>query len=106
MKLWKPLRSIRSRVSRPSSGIAYWQERVRQFGARAVLNTGHSAAKIDRVTEWQWNLLEPLLRAHLRRDEATALDFGCGYGRFTTRIAAAIGGTALGVDPIAALLAL
>jgi SAM-dependent methyltransferase len=106
MKPWNLLRSVRLRVSRPRSGIPYWQERVRQFGARAVLNTGHSAAEIDRVTERQWNLLEPLLRAQLRGDESRALDFGCGYGRFTTRIAAAIGGTALGVDPIAALLAM
>lgn len=100
------LRNVRARLSRPRSGIAYWQERVRKLGEHAVLNAGRSDEEIDRVTEFQWNLLRPLLAAQLRGDEKRALDFGCGSGRFTARLAETIGGTAVGLDPIASLLAI
>jgi SAM-dependent methyltransferase len=85
-------------------GIQYWERRVRDHGRRAVLNLGHSDEEFERFTAWQSDQLFPSLRAQLRGDEKSILDFGCGAGRFTPELARLIGGRAIGVDPIPRLL--
>ena len=89
-------------VSNGSS--AYWERRARRHGRRSVLNIAHADAEYDRVTTWQKHILFPLLRSQLTGAERTVLDFGCGPGRFTRDLAHVVGGHAIGVDPIAALL--
>jgi SAM-dependent methyltransferase len=89
---------------KPVAGIQYWERRVRDHGRRAVLNLGHSDEEFERFTAWQWDQLSPSLRAQLRGDEKSILDFGCGAGRFTPELARLIGGRAIGVDPIPRLL--
>jgi SAM-dependent methyltransferase len=56
------------------------------------------------VDRKQRDLLFPVLRRHLRGDERTVLDFGCGSGRFTPDLARLVGGAAIGVDVTPALL--
>ena len=84
-------------------GTAYWEERARQHGRRAVLNLAHSDEEYDAVTRTQRQRLLPVLGQHLLGNERIALDFGSGPGRFTPDLAALVG-QAVGVDPIQSLL--
>jgi SAM-dependent methyltransferase len=98
------LRGLALRVAHgllgPQTQIQQWEDRARRFGARAVLNLGHSEDEIPAVTEFQRRELYPLFRAALRGDERLVLDLGSGPGRFTPDLAEMIGGRAVGVDPI------
>ena len=87
-------------------GIPYWEARAAQFGARAVFNLSHSEQDMDAVTAMQVQEIFPQLKAQLNGAERTILDYGCGPGRFTPRLARTIGGEAIGVDPIESLIAL
>lgn len=89
-----------------SGSSAYWQRRARRYGRRSVLNKQHGANEYEQITEWQKSILFPLLQAQLNGSERVVLDFGCGPGRFTPGLAHLVGGRAIGVDPIAALLEL
>jgi SAM-dependent methyltransferase len=100
MRLWSALADrVRARLS-----LRYWERRARRYGPRSVLHLSHSAAEVEQVTEWQKNIVLPLLRAELRGDEKLALDYGCGPGRFTADLSELIDGRAIGVDPIRHLL--
>ena len=88
------------------SPLRYWEERARRYGARSVVHIGHGDDEIAAVTEKQKRILLPLLRQRLRGDDRWLLDLGCGPGRFTADLADAIGGRALGLDPIEHLLRL
>jgi ubiquinone/menaquinone biosynthesis C-methylase UbiE len=85
---------------------AYWQRRARRHGRRSVLNIAHGDDEYESITNWQKSILFPLLQAQLNGSERLVLDFGCGTGRFTPGLAHLVGGRAIGVDPIAALLEL
>lgn len=88
-------------------GVAYWRDRARSLGARSVVNLDHPAGTaLDDVSAGHRAVLYPLLAAALHGHERVVLDLGCGTGRFTADLAALVGGTALGVDPVAELLAL
>ena len=89
-----------------SGSSVYWQRRARRHGRRSVLNIAHGDAEYERLTTWQKSILFPLLQAHLNGSERVVLDFGCGPGRFTPGLAHLVGGRAIGIDPIAALLKL
>lgn len=86
------------------SDLAYWERRAREFGARSVLNLGHSEAEMEEITRLQKEILFPILRRHLSGHETVVLDFGSGPGRFTPALAGLVGGRAIGVDPIQSLL--
>ncbi len=89
-------------------GVAYWRERARALGERAVLSTDHDAP-VDEVTATHRELLLPELAALLplapSGPDRTVLDLGCGIGRLTGDLAA-LAGRAIGVDPVRELLAL
>lgn len=89
---------------RPHDSIDYWTNRAREHGARAVMNLGFDDAACEAATRQQRDTLFALLRPHLRGDEQVALDLGCGPGRFTAALADLIGGRAIGVEPVRALL--
>ena len=101
-RVW--LRIERMLLGRERSDLLWWRRRVRRYGVRSVVNLGHKRAELDEVTQRQKDLLFPLLKQQLRGDERVILDFGCGPGRFTPDLAKLIGGRAIGVDPMAALL--
>lgn len=95
------------------TGVAYWRARAQSMGSRAVLSTDHDEA-LDDVTAVHRARLLPELAALLplspgRVDGAasgrTVLDLGCGVGRLTGDLAA-LAGRAIGVDPVAQMLAL
>lgn len=86
------------------SSTGYWEERVRRLGQRAVFNRGHPKETTDIVADELRALLLPLLSGCLNGTERMLLDFGCGYGRFTADFASAIGGEAIGVDPVPGLI--
>lgn len=88
-------------------GVAYWRERARLLGARAVLSTDH-VGEIDDVSAAHREHLLPALAALLGPGPdggRTVLDLGCGTGRLTGDLAD-LAGRAIGVDPVAELLAL
>jgi SAM-dependent methyltransferase len=87
-------------------GLGYWERRARKMGARAVINVGASEEEIAELTDLQRRTLFGILVGELTGDESLALDLGCGPGRFTGELADAIGGRAIGVDPVARLLEL
>jgi len=99
-------RLLRRKQASSVDHTAYWQERVRQHGRRAVLNLAHDDSEYDKVTERQRRILLPLFTSMLIGTERTLLDFGCGPGRFTAALARAIGGVAVGVDISPELLAM
>lgn len=84
----------------------YWRKRVKRYGKRAVLNLAHSEHSFDQITEQQKKLLFPVFLSLLNNTERTALDFGCGPGRFTSDIANLIHGSAVGLDIAQELLAM
>ena len=89
-----------------SGSSAYWERRARRHGRRSALNIAHTDGEYEAITSWQKSILFPLLQAQLNGTERVVLDFGCGPGRFTPELAHLVGGRAIGVDPIAALLEL
>jgi SAM-dependent methyltransferase len=85
-------------------GIPYWEKRAKQYGARSVLNIVHTAEEVAVVTEMQVREIFPYLQQQLNGSERVILDYGCGPGRFTTKLADLIHGEAIGVDPIKTLI--
>lgn len=81
-----------------------WQDRVARFGVeRSIYHSRHTAEEFPAVTALQRQAIWPHFLGALTGMERTALDFGCGYGRWTPMLAGAVG-SALGVDPTEALL--
>jgi ubiquinone/menaquinone biosynthesis C-methylase UbiE len=78
---------------------AEWDIRVKQFGLRGVYHVGNPESNLSAVDEMQRREILPLFRQQIRPTDRTALDFGCGWGRWTATIAAEIGGTCVGVEP-------
>jgi SAM-dependent methyltransferase len=76
------------------------------MGVRAVLNAGISEDEVAKLTELQERTLLPILEEELQGNERLVLDFGCGPGRFTPRLAELIRGRAIGIDPVESLLQL
>lgn len=93
---------------RPASrqAVGYWRKRAEALGARAVLNLDHDGS-VDDVTAMHRALLLPQLAALLPLAPGpvrTVLDLGCGTGRLTGDLAALVG-RAIGVDPVAGMIA-
>jgi SAM-dependent methyltransferase len=86
--------------------LSYWGDRARRLGARAAVNLDHPAGPLHAISRGHLRRLEPLLRARLDGSERCVLDLGCGPGRRTRELAAIVGGRAIGVDPVAEMLAL
>ena len=81
-----------------------WQDRVAKYGVeRSIYHIKHQAPDFPAVTALQQQAIWPHFLAARSGLETRALDFGCGYGRWTPQLAATIG-YALGVDPTPDLL--
>jgi SAM-dependent methyltransferase len=76
-----------------------WDNLVKTRGRQCVMNPGISGAELDAETARQIPILREAIRPHLRGCEKTALDYGCGFGRFTAMLANLIDGRAVGYDP-------
>jgi len=88
------------------TGIEYWEQRHKKFGARSVVNLGHSEKEFEMVTQMQKEELFPILKEQLSGNENLILDFGCGPGRFTGGLAEIISGKVIGVETSKHLLTL
>jgi ubiquinone/menaquinone biosynthesis C-methylase UbiE len=83
--------------------IDYWNRRARDMGERAVVSMRYNLT-VDEITAYQEQNIFPILRKELNGKERSVLDFGCGSGRFTAKLATLIRGKAIGADPIRDLL--
>jgi colanic acid/amylovoran biosynthesis glycosyltransferase len=84
----------------------YWSDRAGRLGRRSVFHARHSEAELEAVTAMQRRAILPVLDRHLRGDESIALDYGCGWGRFTGDLTERVGGLAIGIDPVPQLVAM
>jgi len=84
--------------------LEYWENRVRMYGARSVLNIAHAQENMAEITRMQEQEIFPHFRSQLNGTEKVILDFGCGPGRFTPQLAGLICGKAIGIDPMRELL--
>ena len=80
--------------------ITYWRNRAKKYGDRAVLNLAHGVDEYQKITEYQKQILFPILSNELNKSEKLVLDFGCGPGRFSNDLSKLINGKCIGVDPI------
>ncbi len=76
-----------------------WDDLAAQHGAHAVMDLRITDAELDAATAHQWPLIEAALRPLLNGSEQLSLDFGCGTGRFSPRLADLTGGAVIGYDP-------
>jgi ubiquinone/menaquinone biosynthesis C-methylase UbiE len=88
------------------TGVSYWERRVKVYGRRAVLNLNHLHDEYDAITDLQEKEIFPHLRKRLQPSDRIVLDLGCGPGRFTCQLASMCGGRAIGIDPVAKLIAM
>lgn len=86
--------------------LTYWEQRTRQFGAKAVVDVRYSADEVAAVTERQVAEIFPHLRAVMPQETATVLDFGCGVGRFSGHLRGETGAEVVAADPTRGLLEL
>lgn len=76
----------------------YWSERSVKFGKTAVGNLAKPLEEFERNTAAGKKKLLPLLSSYMTGNESRLLDFGCGYGRFTTDLADFVSDEAWGID--------
>ena len=83
----------------------YWNQRSIAFGEKSVLNS-KNALTLDETTEKQWALFKNELEQIKKSEVKKILDFGCGNGRFTHRLATYFDCSSLGVDSSEYLISL
>jgi len=85
------------------NNLEYWNERVEKYGDKSVLNGNNMDYELS-TTERQVDIIFPIIKENLIGNEKIILDYGCGPGRFTKKLASLIDGEAIGVDPMIKLL--
>lgn len=86
-----------------------WTTLASKHGRKVVMSLAISDAQLDAETTRQANVIFPVIRSMLTGNEATALDYGCGAGRFTPHLHEMIGGDeqkafTMGYDPCSELV--
>jgi ubiquinone/menaquinone biosynthesis C-methylase UbiE len=83
-----------------------WNARVNSLGAeRAVYHKRHRTPEdFAAITKIQEEAIWPILLRERTPADHLVLDFGCGHGRWTTKLATTFG-YAVGIDPTPTLLA-
>ena len=82
-----------------------WNKRAAKLGRRAVGHIAWNDERFARESEELWGRVEPILRRHILPEDRVLLDFGCGVGRYSSRLAA-LGPTVVGVDQSQAMVSL
>jgi len=75
-----------------------WDERASSVGRRGVAHTAWTNSTFLAETEEWWKRIARQLGHRLKPKDARVLDFGCGVGRWTARIAKELGREVFGVD--------
>lgn len=81
-----------------------WAERARRYGKRCVLDLSIPEEGFDAMTDMQRGHLLPLLKSQIHGREKSALDFGCGIGRFSYDIYRTVGVPVVAYDPCKELI--
>ncbi|MGM0582180.1 MAG: class I SAM-dependent methyltransferase [Bacteroidota bacterium] len=90
--------------NRYKTNIDYWQERAHSLKELSVLNKKHRIEDVERITQFQISKIFPIISEFLTGDERSVLDFGCGPGRFSVKLANSFNCKVIAVDPIKYLL--
>lgn len=77
---------------------AMWEGRARNLGPRAVAHIAWDDSKFAAATEQWWKKFKMHFGRRLKPHDRRVLDFGCGVGRFTGRIARDCKREVVGVD--------
>lgn len=80
-----------------------WSRLARDVGRKSVMSPTISDAELDAETARQTPIILDAIRPHIKPSDGFALDYGCGYGRFTAAIAS-LTKEGWGYDPCEALL--
>lgn len=83
-----------------------WDRVAAEHGKVSVMSTQISDEVLERETARQIPILFGLLEKQLLGHERTAIDFGCGSGRFSHALAQTIKGRVTAFDPCKGLIAL
>lgn len=76
----------------------YWDDRAERFGKRSVYNMTHSVNELQTVDVIQRNIYGELLDKIISSKLDVAIDFGCGFGRFTGFLAENYAKKVYGID--------
>ena len=88
-------------------GLEMWSARAQQYGRRAVGDLNIPEDHFDAATDMQWDILWPLLQGAMGDwRPRTALDFGCGMGRFTGLLRRDLNRFVVGYEPCVDILTL
>lgn len=93
---------IKSRTK--TSSLEYWQERAKKNGRYSVYNMGHNSDELERVDNEQIKIYRDVLKEELNGLERTALDYGCGCGRFEKMLSEMVSDKVYAADPIQELI--
>ena len=86
-----------------------WSTLASTHGRKSVMSLAISDAQLDAETKRQADVIFPMIAPLVMDHEYTALDFGCGAGRFTPHLHAMMGGDnckafTMGYDPCCELV--
>lgn len=81
-----------------------WDGLARRHGRKSVMSLSIDDATLDAETARQIPIIRDAIRPLLYSYDRRALDFGCGYGRFTGMLADLTNGHAVGFDPCQGLI--
>lgn len=87
-------------------GYSYWDERAEKFGEKAVYNMTHLDSELNDVDKKQKDIYKSILKTELSGNEKTALDYGCGCGRFTNFLTDFVSEKVFYIDPTEKLVQL
>lgn len=84
--------------------IKYWSDRAKKYGKHSVYNMTHSLEELDSVDSFQTEIYLKILKKYLTGNETTAIDFGCGPGRFEPMLSELVKEKVYAIDPILSLI--
>lgn len=76
----------------------YWEDRAERFGKRSVYNMTHCDNELPSVDIMQKNIYSEVLDKIISSKLDVAIDFGCGFGRFTGFLAENYAKKVYGID--------
>lgn len=83
-----------------------WETRGNVYGHKAVLDITWDRAQCEAYDHQQWPILAAAIKKQLHGHERKVLDFGCGFGRLSGRLAQLTQGRVVGYDPTKSIIAL
>lgn len=82
----------------------YWSERAKKFGKVSVGKIEESMETFEKGSEKAKQKLLPLFARYMTGNESKLLDFGCGFGRFTSDLAEFVTDESRGIDATSELI--